>query len=176
MKPGYDKNNNLIPGGKGVINGLLQPGEVANHRDPDARQPEHVDEHAAVQPCQRHGEDASREIARRAKGSGSQAGDCGQEMDVRASRTSQFLCRRGTTTEVKRRGEDLRRDGAAGWRALAILDYQVAVGRSISDDLRCEAGRGPRAQERRRPSRSKNQPPAADGWPHAPAITRSTRL
>jgi hypothetical protein len=24
----YDKNNNLIPGGKGVINGLLQPGEV----------------------------------------------------------------------------------------------------------------------------------------------------
>ena len=24
----YDKKNNLIPGGKGVINGLLQPGEV----------------------------------------------------------------------------------------------------------------------------------------------------
>lgn len=24
----YDKSNNLIPGGKGVINGLLQPGEV----------------------------------------------------------------------------------------------------------------------------------------------------
>src|SRR5262245_11175524 len=24
----YDKNQNLIPGGKGVINGLLQPGEV----------------------------------------------------------------------------------------------------------------------------------------------------
>jgi hypothetical protein len=24
----YDKNNNLIPGGKGVINGLLQPGEI----------------------------------------------------------------------------------------------------------------------------------------------------
>ena len=24
----YDKNNNLIPGGKGVVNGLLQPGEV----------------------------------------------------------------------------------------------------------------------------------------------------
>jgi hypothetical protein len=24
----YDKNNNIIPGGKGVVNGLLQPGEV----------------------------------------------------------------------------------------------------------------------------------------------------
>jgi len=24
----YDKKNNLIPGGKGVINGLLQPGEI----------------------------------------------------------------------------------------------------------------------------------------------------
>jgi hypothetical protein len=24
----YDKNQNLIPGGKGVINGLLQPGEI----------------------------------------------------------------------------------------------------------------------------------------------------
>ena len=24
----YDKSNNLIPGGKGVINGLLQPGEI----------------------------------------------------------------------------------------------------------------------------------------------------
>lgn len=24
----YDKNNNLIPGGKGVINGLLQPNEI----------------------------------------------------------------------------------------------------------------------------------------------------
>jgi len=24
----YDKNQNLIPGGKGIINGLLQPGEV----------------------------------------------------------------------------------------------------------------------------------------------------
>jgi hypothetical protein len=24
----YDKSNNLIPGGKGVVNGLLQPGEV----------------------------------------------------------------------------------------------------------------------------------------------------
>jgi hypothetical protein len=24
----YDKNNNLIPGGKGFVNGLLQPGEV----------------------------------------------------------------------------------------------------------------------------------------------------
>jgi hypothetical protein len=24
----YDKSNNLIPGGKGVLNGLLQPGEV----------------------------------------------------------------------------------------------------------------------------------------------------
>lgn len=24
----YDKSNNLIPGGKGIINGLLQPGEV----------------------------------------------------------------------------------------------------------------------------------------------------
>src|SRR5215213_6576832 len=24
----YDKNNNMIPGGKGVVNGLLQPGEI----------------------------------------------------------------------------------------------------------------------------------------------------
>jgi hypothetical protein len=24
----YDKNNNMIPGGKGIVNGLLQPGEV----------------------------------------------------------------------------------------------------------------------------------------------------
>jgi hypothetical protein len=24
----YDKNNNIIPGGKGVVDGLLQPGEV----------------------------------------------------------------------------------------------------------------------------------------------------
>jgi len=24
----YDKNNNIIPGGKGVVNGLLQPGEI----------------------------------------------------------------------------------------------------------------------------------------------------
>jgi hypothetical protein len=24
----YDKNQNIIPGGKGVVNGLLQPGEI----------------------------------------------------------------------------------------------------------------------------------------------------
>ena len=24
----YDKNNKIIPGGKGVVNGLLQPGEI----------------------------------------------------------------------------------------------------------------------------------------------------